>query len=264
MIKTYTAKSLNEFLQHIPSQVYTYDRWIYRGVESAEQKLIPGLFRNAKHTVDGRYWNEVEAVMLTKFSNGALPYTQWTPPTLLDQLALAQHHGLPTRLLDWTFNPLVALFFAVSNDEWTLRFGDEPDSLVWFMLQKCYDTPQIEKLDQISTMCVHVPTHVSPRIAAQRGCFTVHPLPGGKGSFTPLEEVGDLWLHKVIIPNAQRPKIKAELDAIGINYASLFPDLDGLARQIKWEDTEEKRFHQPADRDGRLPHIAPSHVTDKT
>ena len=84
---------------------------IFRGLPDRSYELVPSIGRKeftGESTLKG-----AERRMLQLFKESALPYLSFSPRDDWEWLALAQHHGLPTRLLDWTTNPLVAVYFAV-------------------------------------------------------------------------------------------------------------------------------------------------------
>src|SRR5262245_34900329 len=95
------------------------DEWIFRGQREADWDLIPKIdrmeFKNYRKLVRDPRWRRLkhEDRLLTDFMKGARPYVGIAPRNLWEWLAVAQHHGLATRLLDWTANPMAALFFAV-------------------------------------------------------------------------------------------------------------------------------------------------------
>jgi len=138
----------------------------------------------------------------------------------MEWLALAQHHGLATRLLDWTRNPLVALFFAVQED-------DDCNAAVYFYrADRSIDSARFRSPFEERGVFTYTPPHIARRIAIQDGRFTVH---------CPPEAVIDHErLRKMIIPAHARQEIHASLYRCGMTRALLFPDLDGLADHITW------------------------------
>mgnify|MGYP001596641294 FL=1 len=135
-------------------------------------------------------------------------------------LALAQHHGLPTRLLDWTRNPLVAAYFAVEQAH------DEDSAIYIFQDPYTINTTKNPDPLKIEKVMKFIPNHVTKRITVQAGVFTVHP--------KPIAKFNDSRIKKIIIAKESRGDLKKELFKYGIHRASLFPDLEGLTKHICW------------------------------
>ena len=195
------------------------------------------------------------------------------------QLAIAQHYGLPTRFLDFTTNMLVALFFSVeepvSRRKTTKEEWQEQDSAVW-----CIEVPNRLKVwqvwkkgcDWLSPLefaeegsdppivnfvdTAFVPEHIDERIRAQGSVFMCEPR--GKKHDLQLhvnlrdktknvrnpetgEEEKKATTLKVRIPKDARESLREQLDLVGINRATLFPDLGSAATYLAWAVHQRKR-----------------------
>ncbi|HEX2997380.1 MAG TPA: FRG domain-containing protein [Anaerolineales bacterium] len=197
---------------------------IYRGVKSVQLPLIPKIGRiTPLESVKSRGWNEKEILRL--FKEQALPYLDFMPDNDWDWLTLGQQYGLPTRLLDWTANPLVACYFAVTEP-------DEDDSVIYVYKNTSYiDVKQHRDPFKYKGVGKFIPRHLSRRITTQGGLFTIHPRP-----YAPFESDE---LQKIIIPNGIRSTLKKTLSRYGVDHFSLFPGLDSLAAHIEWLQSRE-------------------------
>lgn len=111
-----------------------------------------------------------EKKMLRLFKNYATPFLPRHDLSHWELLAIAQHHGLPTRLLDWSRNPLVAAYFAVEREL-------DDDSAIYVLKGKKFINIEGQDPFRIKAVSKFIPSHITPRITAQSGLFTVHPKP---------------------------------------------------------------------------------------
>lgn len=228
--KTLTIEDFVEYVGFLEKQC-TQENILFRG-QQQDWPLLPKVARKSFTPKPMASSETVENTMLMEFRRQARPYLTLAPEAQLDWLVIAQHHGLPTRLLDWTKNPLAALWFAVRKP----AVDDEPGVVWTYQFRAQHLVEDITEGFFAGSQAVVRPSHVGGRVVAQFGWFTIHDVFGG--AFSPFEETDFApFLTKVLIPASSFADIRWQLDRCGINEASLFPDLDGLCRHIEWFHT---------------------------
>lgn len=196
---------------------------LFRGVSDSNYKLIPSGYRYKK-------FDKIEKEILFRFRQKMGLYTSERILSEWEVLSLAQHHGVPTRLLDWSFSPLIALFFAVEKD----LIREEAKDAAVFMLNNSkgiefprtgdpiFQTPP----SKIKKNIILTPYYSHKRQEIQESVFTL------LCSDRCLEDDEKLEIVKLIIDGRSRKSIKNQLLTIGINYLFVFQTLDSLGKDI--------------------------------
>jgi len=223
-IKTIIIRSIVDFLDWLKILLEQKEYLIYRGVHSSMFELIPSIgrlktYKNKTLTVDD------EKNMLEEFKSRAYSRIRGYNYNTLELLTYGQHHGLATRLLDWTKNPLVATYFAVEKP----FEGDEDYSCVYvYKMEKrpnrgeVFDPFALDKKD----VKVYVPNHLDERITRQDSYFTVHG--------NPYVAWNSLDVEKVLIDKDIRGDLKIKLNWLGINGSTVYPEVDGIGKYVTW------------------------------
>lgn len=215
---------------------------LFRG-QQQDWPLIPKIGR-LKHK---KRLRPTEFEMLKRLIRTGHPYLTNLDPysergqISIDLVAFAQHNGMATRLLDWTQNPLAALWFAVRKPPAIDKNNIQQNGVVW-IYSGIDGTPQAGSHSNAfptEKIIIYRPTHVTNQITAQQGAFTIHGYKEEKNSFLPMESC-DPYCHrltKIIIPPEIFADIRFQLDRCGINEASMFPGVGGLCKHIEWFHT---------------------------
>jgi FRG domain len=212
------------------------DAEMFRG-QTRNWAILPGIGRYPVTVTGYDSWRVLHAHLISRFLRFGRPFFVEHPRSVQEAWVVAQHHGLPTRLLDTTTNPLKALFFAVNHPA-----DDEHDGVLWAFSYRSWREELDEERCQYwdAEPVPFLPRQLNPRLTAQEGAFISYPLPDDCNALLPLEQLrqDNLSLTKFVVPAARKPDIRRELGTLGVQYRLLFPDLDGVARGIKLVELE--------------------------
>lgn len=225
----------------------------FRGLVNADWSLATTMARTPGAL-------ENERALMNRFMQNAPQFVDRPPQNEWEWLFLMRHHGLPSRLLDWTESPLIGLYFAVtpvlhvSASESDLARDDDKDGSLWCLLPTelnkvsqlhssgPLDIPMFE--DESSDADFYlpealtgpsVPPGIAPaagigmrgsrRMQAQHGVFTVT-----HRDQLPIEEVGErthVWRY--VVPSGDKSQVRDELSLLGVTPLTVFPELDNVA-----------------------------------
>jgi hypothetical protein len=300
MSDDFIIESFEEYLRIVRDEITHVQRKYYRGQSKTialGYQLVPSLGRYEhirKLTPYDR--DQMERDCLEIFDNHLMTYLSHLPRNEWETLAIAQHHGVPTRFMDWTTNPLVALYFATRKPktdkegkpldsavyvlisepkrlseikrenenrrgvgERTEIIGEGQDAYEEFGLSDSSDSEVAEDTDEagatattstdeevsetsgaggvvlpspfdITKNVIYDPPHVSPRIRAQDGVLLA--------CYRPLEPLEEKDYLEIIVKHDAHEDIRRRLDQYGVFDKQLFPDLDGIAKWLKYRAFE--------------------------
>lgn len=205
-------------------QPFMRGRFLFRGQGGAKWHLESSFDRWFKG--DRLKKNQVAARLIELFQKEAegleIERDIWTDRNRT--LALAQHHGVPTRLVDWTESPYVAAFFAFGSGLSSRE--DDPHVAIW-----CLDTHCAAWAPQSGVEIINVPSYDNLRLRTQLGWFTLLTAPYSTleqhVSFCPDAEQA---LRQFRLPVTEARLALSDLEMMGMSYSKIFPGLDGCAR----------------------------------
>lgn len=257
-------------VQWSKKKIFPWKLW-FRGepYRTSSTRLRPKLYRSK---VQRRYLRYEEQELRAEFRRHAVPLMRGPQPNgplaHWEWYFLMQHYGAPTRLLDWTDGSLVALYFAISSRRaedargdaavyvldpyWLnelafrdLRMGkNRPNGVVFpewsdrwpeiegYLPKDPFDRSRIRPLMPLAIS----PSHLSARFAAQKSQFTIYGQDRGKRLLR-LAEDRDSRIRVIPIAEKSISEIRTQLGDCGISESTVFPDLDGLGRELytEWE-----------------------------
>lgn len=196
---------------------------VYRGQADVNFELIPKAFRSEYNRI-----NDEQAFKYFK-RNGIAHLGNVNLENDWEYLAYAQHYSVPTRLLDWTFNPLVALFFAVCE-------MNKKDVALFKFDYSDFGTISLDDNPfQIQETGIYLPRAITNRILSQKGLFTIH-INKKNDANKNLEEL----TTKYIISSKHCNEFAHNLHKFGISFESVYPDLEGISKYIGWRWVNRK------------------------
>lgn len=228
--------------------------FLYRGLPNESYSLVTSLKRNCKQKQ-----NELEKSILRNFTKYAAIEDPILKESVWRQLIIGQHHGLPTRLLDWTYSPLMAMHFATSGEDMSCM--EQHNCVIWkidineihsmlpnnyrnkLMQEKAY-LFTVEMLNQLvdsldkydkdmgnQSMVLIEPPSIDQRIINQYSYFSI--IPSELDSIEDFLENKTSKTTKYIIDKSLKWRVRDMLDQMNMNERIAYPGLDGLTMWIK-------------------------------
>lgn len=291
MLKQYTAESLSEYIEKTIRIIDDEKDVWFRGHSSASYRLIPSALRDTKPLTDGRgnIVTENQVVnssggsvtgvnpenMFFEFKTRAVPFMDRKPDNNFEWMFLMQHYGVPTRLIDWTTNALVALYFAIESPSKSEVNQDDE------LLYECSATEQFMTVDEFcsegaAVFAVNPYALNEKSILSREKIYICEEPEKWDHYFDPMNKEGDnflpiavqsshidarirsqsghftlhganIWaldyyselreiIHKIFIPHSAIEKMFTDLRNIGVNESFIYPGMDSLARDIKRDE----------------------------
>lgn len=223
--------------------------YAFRGLSDMSYSLKNSFLRNCGDSP------ELEYHLLRNFRKYSIQSDNLQTGTFWRSLVLAQHHGLPTRLIDWTYSPFIAMHFATANTEkydidgviWKVDFvkvnqlvpapfsslltEEKCNAFTLEMLEKIVSLSEFDKLSKENQVIFFEPPSLDERIINQFALFSV--------MTNPTAILDDLLIkhpdiyRRIIIPKELKLEVRDKLDQANITERVLFPGLDGLAKWLK-------------------------------
>lgn len=256
MIKEIRIDEIQQLMEMVTEQTYRpdlkryRDLHIYRGEKNASFKLSTSLRRNCKSLS-----RQLEGPMLQNFTKYAVLEEPMIDGNIWKQMIVSQHHGFPTRLLDWTFSPLMALHFATSETD--LDQMEDHDATVWKIdvnelhdrlpskyqdVMRKYSTT-VFSVDMLGEACGSIeqydedmgsdkilviePPSLDKRIVNQYSFFTI--IPSDMENIVGFLDEFTQNTVRYVIDRKLRWRIRDFLDHQNITERMVYPDLDGLS-----------------------------------
>jgi hypothetical protein len=229
-------------------------RWIFRGQRDAEWQLSTSLERTVGFP--NPWFFEDKIIEKFKFSAPDLMSVGHMPQTDLEWLAMMQHHGAPTRLLDWTFSPYVAAYFSLEKaTSSSVVFAVDLGGLVIDAISACLDAKildlkqanghitdtyfmpyfnEIRYNNKIDFIVPMMPEFGNPRLSVQQGLFLY---PGNchksfEENLATVIQRGKIKIYRLVLDPELRLQALTQLKLMNVTRASLYPGLDGLAQSL--------------------------------
>lgn len=233
----FTATSTIEFL----SQIEDHGREaMFRGQADSRWPLLPSIARYADALEPDGYEciSDLEDHLLERFRILGVPFRDFRNMPRFEQLVHAQHYGLPTRLLDWSSNPLKALFFAVEDP-----LLDSTDGAI-YMTRPRFWAEGTESMGEDAEHAACFPELLHERISAQDACVLAFPL-SKSDMCVPELSASNLprsleFLHNFKVPASSKQNLRKQLAVLGVTHRTVYPGLEGTTRWIKSELSEFK------------------------
>lgn len=263
-LKVYSPKTLTELVRIFENISHSGTNIIwFRGCGNANEKLTPKIYRKRVYQSFTTDLVTLEKLIIDRFQQRSIPYHERSLSDPFEALFFMQHYGIPTRLLDWTENPFVALYFAVINSTYKINKNNKitflRDAAIWVLDTNKWNSWVLKRIsyqggpltitdgDLLQSYSPNKPkrdygeyplalygAHNSPRIVAQQGTFMIF----GKSiksmeSIYKSNKLPKDTLRKIKI---SKKKIQLFRDTIlkqGFTEGVIFPDLEGLAKEMK-------------------------------